>query len=125
MNPLYLRGHDRVGCYPCIFSKKEEIALIADQAPWRIDEIRNLETQSTASRVERNAAKPGRYAYTQATFFQTRSKGIMDIDAIASWARTPHGNAKLNLLREPPSGGCLRWGLCEPPSSEAPKEENP
>ena len=29
VNPLYQRGHDRVGCYPCIYATKGEIALIA------------------------------------------------------------------------------------------------
>ena len=33
MNPLYLRGHDRVGCFPCVYANKEEIRLIAMHAP--------------------------------------------------------------------------------------------
>jgi len=28
-NPLYLRGHNRVGCWPCIHAKKAEIRLMA------------------------------------------------------------------------------------------------
>ena len=36
-NPLYDRGCKRVGCFPCIMSRKSEIALIATQMPERID----------------------------------------------------------------------------------------
>lgn len=35
VNPLYRRGHDRVGCFPCIYSRKDEIRLIA---AWRSDD---------------------------------------------------------------------------------------
>jgi 3'-phosphoadenosine 5'-phosphosulfate sulfotransferase (PAPS reductase)/FAD synthetase len=55
VHPLYQRGHDRVGCFPCIFASKEEIRLIAERAPWRIDEIRELEREVTAERAKRNA----------------------------------------------------------------------
>lgn len=70
VNPLYKRGHGRVGCYPCIYSSKEELALIAEHAPWRIDEIRELERTCESLRAERNAEKPGRYAHMSATFFR-------------------------------------------------------
>lgn len=55
VNPLYQRGHDRVGCYPCIYARKDEVRLIADHAPGRIDEIRALEAETTALRAQRNA----------------------------------------------------------------------
>ena len=74
VNPLYQRGHDRVGCYPCIYASKGEIALIAKHAPERIDEIRALEQEMVKLRNERNAITPGRYAWPDAaTFFQTRN----------------------------------------------------
>ena len=42
--PLYLRWNvSRVGCWPCIFARKNEIRLIADVDPGRIDRIRALE----------------------------------------------------------------------------------
>ena len=40
-NRLYLNGSSRVGCYPCVYSKKSEIKLL-DSA--RIDIIRELES---------------------------------------------------------------------------------
>lgn len=116
VNPLYQRGHDRVGCYPCIFSRKEEIALIAQHSPDRIAQIREMELQSSAERARRNEATPGRYAHEAARFFQGRNGMATTIDDVVSWSRTSHGGRQLPLLADPPSGGCFRWGLCESPS---------
>jgi 3'-phosphoadenosine 5'-phosphosulfate sulfotransferase (PAPS reductase)/FAD synthetase len=118
VNPLYQRGHDRVGCYPCIHARKEEIKLIADHAPERIAELGELEAEATAERARRNEEEPGRYAHPVATFFQTRERtnaGAMPIAEVVRWARTDYGGRQLPLLLEPPAGGCFRWGLCEPP----------
>lgn len=120
MHPHYLRGHGRVGCWPCIYSSKEELRLLAEHDPARIDQIRDLEAEVTALRAERNAEKPGRYAHGQATFFQTRTPGtVMDIDAVVTWARTDKGGRQLPLLDPDPTGGCFRWGMCEPPTEAA------
>lgn len=113
VNPLYQRGHSRVGCYPCIFSSKEEIALIAQHAPERIDRIRDLEAELTQLRVDRNAQTPGRYTYAPASFFQTMRKGFVGIDGVVAWARTERGGRQLPLLAPAPRGGCMRWGLCD------------
>lgn len=117
MNPLYHRGHDRVGCYPCIFARKEEIRLIAEHCPERIDEIRELEREATVERAKRNESKPGRYRFPIATFFQGRGEdgrnGAMAIDNVVRWSRTERGGKQLPLLAPVPEGGCMRWGLCE------------
>jgi len=122
VNPLYKRGHDRVGCYPCIYASKEDIRLVAEHAPDRIDEIRILEAEVITQREERNAATPGRYAHPLGTFFQGRGGadgvGFLPIDHVVDWARTSKGGRQLPLLAPAPSGGCFRWGLCEPPEEE-------
>ena len=116
VNPLYQRGHSRVGCYPCIYATKEEIALIAEHAPQRIGEIRQLETEMLALRRARNEEKPGRYKHVDdAQFFQTRSQGVTGIDAVVNWARTDHGGRQLPLFAPAPRGGCMRWGICDMP----------
>ena len=114
LNPLYHRGHDRVGCYPCVYAGKGEIRLIADSSPARIDEIRALESECTALRAERNRMKPGHYSHAVATFFQSREGGaVTPIDRVVEWSRTSRGGKQLPLLAEPPPGGCFRWGMCE------------
>lgn len=54
VNQLYQRGHNRVGCYPCVMASKEDIRLIAEHSPERIAEIRALEAEATAERIRRN-----------------------------------------------------------------------
>jgi 3'-phosphoadenosine 5'-phosphosulfate sulfotransferase (PAPS reductase)/FAD synthetase len=57
-NPLYLKGASRVGCWPCINSRKSEIALVADTDPARIDQIRALEQRvgdAASARAEKRA----------------------------------------------------------------------
>lgn len=90
VNPLYQRGHDRVGCAPCIYAQKHEVKLWAEHFPQRIDEIRGLE-EATGNR-----------------FFQRAP-----IDEVVSWSKTSWGGRQLQLLEEPPNGGCFRWGLCD------------
>lgn len=118
MNPLYHRGHDRVGCWPCIFENKEGIRLLP---PTRIDEIREAEREMTAIRAARNSERPGRYTHEEATFFQTIRKGFSGIDAVVAWARTDRGGRQTPLFAPPPRGGCMRWGLCE----TGPHEDEP
>jgi 3'-phosphoadenosine 5'-phosphosulfate sulfotransferase (PAPS reductase)/FAD synthetase len=120
VNPLYQRGHDRVGCYPCIFARKEEVRLVAQHMPERIDEIRELERETTEERARRNVETPGRYAHAIGTFFQGRGEdgrnGALAIDRVVEWSRTDHGGRQLPLLAPVPVGGCMRWGMCEPPT---------
>jgi len=113
MNPLYHQGFDRVGCFPCIFSRKEEIRLLPE---WRIEEIDQLEQRAEAERSKRNAETPGRYSHERAAFFQTRAPGVhMGIREVYAWSKTARGGRQLDLLAEIPQGGCMRWGICESP----------
>lgn len=45
LNPLYSYGAQRVGCFPCINSRKSEIKLISIHFPERIDELEAQEGQ--------------------------------------------------------------------------------
>lgn len=120
LHPHYHRGHGRVGCWPCINASKEEIRLLADADPSRIDLIRSLEVEVRQERAARNASKPGRYEHHEGTFFQSRidRSGTQPIDSVVEWARTDKGGRQLPLLPADPTGGCFRWGLCEPPKEE-------
>lgn len=119
VNPLYKRGHDRVGCYPCIHASKEEIRLVAEHAPERISLIRQHENAQSVEREARNAAGTGDFKHLRSTFFSARDAlGSRGIDEVVAWSRTKRGGKELPLLQPAPSGGCFRWGFCEPPKEE-------
>jgi 3'-phosphoadenosine 5'-phosphosulfate sulfotransferase (PAPS reductase)/FAD synthetase len=121
VNPLYQRGHDRVGCYPCVMASKEDVRLVAEHSPERIAEIRELEEAVSAERIRRNEEKPGRYSHPAASFFlkaanrDTPGAPITSIDEVVAWARTDRGGRQLPMFPPVPDGGCFRWGLCEAP----------
>lgn len=50
---LYLRGARRVGCGPCIYSRKEDLRLLAREDPERIDLIRQLQDEVAVVARER------------------------------------------------------------------------
>lgn len=112
MNPLYHAGFDRVGCFPCIFSRKEEIRLLPDA---RIDELAAFEDEITSLRAARNGETEGRYAHERASFFQTQRNGYDGIRKVREWSQTDKGGRQFQILQPVPSGGCMRWGTCEAP----------
>jgi len=102
INPLYLLGAERVGCWPCVKAGKEELALLGRLDPKRVEQIRELEKE------------------TETTMFclEKTTKGVREylptpIDGVIAWARTSRGGVQLSMVQEP--SGCARWGLCEPP----------
>lgn len=103
-NPLYLRGYSRVGCYPCIFSRKHEIRHMALSDPERIQHLKELENKITNLRTDGQTA----------TFFKSRKKGIkkMSMDEIVGWAKSDN-ISDLEQLEEIEDSGCMRWGLCD------------
>lgn len=121
MNPLYHEGFDRVGCFPCIFENKEGIRLMAERRPDRIAEVAAAEQEITELRAKRNAERPGRYANEDASFFQTVRKGFTGIERVVEWARTDRGGRQLPIFAPAPTGGCMRWGLCETAPVKEPK----
>lgn len=108
-NPLYMMGASRVGCWPCINARKDEIRLVAEQDPGRIDLIRDMESVLSQRAGERGSD-------TARTFFQGDDAGI---DSVVAWSKTAKGGKNLSLFQPgPPDEGCMRWGLCEAPTKE-------
>ena len=99
-NKLYLNGSSRVGCYPCINSRKREIKLL-DQN--RIDIIRKLE--QIINKIDpRDDLKH--------TFFSSKNGMIMNIDQVYEWSKTTRGGKQLELFSmEEPT--CVKWGMCD------------
>lgn len=48
-NPLYFEGFSRVGCFPCVMCRHDEVRQIMELYPERIDEIRDLESKSDST----------------------------------------------------------------------------
>jgi len=104
-NPLYLKGAERVGCWPCIYARKDEIKLIADIDPARIVHLRVLEEKVSAQANDTRA------------WFQDKSGGTGEtwpIDKAVAWSRTARGGKQFELFAaDSRDAGCMRWGLCE------------
>ena len=117
-NPLYLAGATRVGCFPCIFSRKSEIRFIADQHPEQIIRIRKLEDRVQAAAFARQEARGEGGLYNPPTFFPAPIRNGdgkrpgMPIDEVVAWSRTSHGGKQIELFADA-ADGCMRWGLCE------------
>jgi len=136
-NPLYLRGAERVGCWPCIYARKSEICMVADTDPSRINQIRQLEAEVQASAAARYAKKGETFesnGYKPPTFFTLRRKQydengdpirdengrhiskneMTPIDEVVDWSCTVWGGKQYALFSSiPPNAGCMRWGMCE------------
>ena len=111
-NPLYLHGAERVGCFPCIFSRKSEVELLSRLWPERIEEISKMEKELTERRIQKDPS-----ASTKATFFGERSAviGSGDINSVVEWSKTARGGRQLALFNHSAQDGCTRWGMCESP----------
>ena len=115
-NPLYLRGANRVGCWPCIFARKKEIAFIAEHDPSCIARLRVLEAdvgEAAAARAVARGDTPG----NPPSWFQAKvgpGGACWPIDKVVDWSRTAHGGRQYELFAAGPSeAGCVRWGLCD------------
>lgn len=99
-NPLYLKGAARVGCWPCIYARKDEIKLIADTDPDRIDRIRNLENLLTLG-AQARAEKRGETLDNAPGWFQAKTGGggkCWPIDEVVKWSRTGRGGASVRTI---------------------------
>ena len=113
-NPLYLQGFTRVGCGPCIFSRKSEIRLLASLYPEAIDRIREW---------EHLAGMVGKRDPSVATFFAGSdlpgntgpiTAQTHGIDVKVKWSKTSRGGRQYNLFEESEVlAGCSLLGLCE------------
>lgn len=127
MNPLYARGAERVGCFPCIMGNKAELRMLARDKQ-RVEAIRMLESAVRRRHIARAEAR-GEVAERPPTLFASSRQdangdrpGIL-IDEMLAWARTMRGGAlEQGRLFEndpdDPNAGCMRWGMCEHPGGD-------
>jgi 3'-phosphoadenosine 5'-phosphosulfate sulfotransferase (PAPS reductase)/FAD synthetase len=133
-NPLYLRGRgvSRVGCWPCLFVRKDELRHLAEVDPGRIDQIRELEEKVQATAEARYAKRGETFeslGYLRPAFFQARTGGggeMWPIDKAVAWSRTSHGGQQVELFASGEGdAGCMRWGLCDTGIAPGDPEERP
>lgn len=88
-NPLYSYGALRVGCFPCIMSRKFEIRMIADHFPERIDLIRFYENKIGSSFYPKKMT-PARF---RKSIFSRNDQSfeIASIDDVVEWSKTSWG----------------------------------
>ena len=128
---LYLEYNvNRVGCWPCIFSRKSEIATVARYTPEKIDKMEAIEAEVQAKAAKRYAARGETFeskGHTPPTFYSaTRVRDgrprstCIPIREMVEWAQTARGGKqmKMDLILDQPDGGCMRWGMCEHDTSK-------
>ncbi len=115
-NPLYAQGFKRVGCFPCIMSRKAEVRKIAEKYPEQIERIAAWEAKVT------EASK-----HSMSTFFPVagrvgRAGGIHHtthgIHEVVKWSKTSRGGRQYTLTPQDESEAefgtaCHEWGVCE------------
>lgn len=104
-NPLYTQGMGRVGCMPCINSRKDELFEIARRFPAEIERVAKWE------RIVGKASKRG-----SATFFTSDDRGH-GINEVVEWSKTSRGGKNYDLEKfiawEDAPTCSSHYGLCE------------
>lgn len=106
-NPLYSMGSARVGCHPCIHSRKSELLNFGERFPDDALRIKEWEVLVAMASM-----------YSEATFFPSGKVPRLEtnnIESVIKWARTEHGGvvpANRDMFID--DGGCQSiYGLCE------------
>lgn len=119
-NPLYDHGARRVGCLPCINSRKSEVAMIARDFPEVIDRLRIQERLiGKISMFFARKTVPERFRSYEVDTRKGKMK-VATIDDVVAWSQTGKGaivksGELFPIIRDPdkglvcPSG----MGMCE------------
>lgn len=118
LNPLYAIGAQRVGCWPCIMSRKAEIRIIALKFPERIEEIRKAE-QEFLKRYGRFSSffasdkVPERFRSMDFVTADGRTVKVATIDDVVRWSLTGDGAEGSWEDDEPEKVMSCGSGFCE------------
>lgn len=111
MNPLYEAGAERVGCFPCIMSKKHEIRNIANSFPDRIDLLQAKEVEIGSSFFAPNRT-PKRFHSGSCIAKDGKTVTFPYINDVVRWSMTGK-RAKGSYLDDPPEPISCSSGFCE------------
>ena len=87
LNPLYQAGAERVGCWPCLFSKKREIRNIALKFPERIDQI-EAEEDKLGSTFFTPKKVPDRFRSKSVVTKDGKTVKVATIRDVVKWSLT-------------------------------------
>ena len=102
-NPLYDMGMTRVGCYPCVLCRKEEIGKIAQRDPARIAFLKRMEEEACAI-----AGHDG------VTFFQRSKVPERFWSKETTWLSPSERTEAGQVIRLATIEDVARWGLESP-----------
>lgn len=91
LNPLYGMGAKRVGCFPCIMSRKSEVRNIAKNFPDRIDFIRSQEwfdDKGNPHSFFPRKKVPPEFRSTPTTTKDGEIMNVAMIDDVVAWSKT-------------------------------------
>lgn len=114
-NPLYKQGMGRVGCMPCINSRKDELLEISRRFPEEVERVARWE------RLVSMASKTSSATFFPANRLGAKTAAEVDVEehgiqGTVKWAKTSRGGMQLDILRVMEATGpvCTSvYGLCE------------
>ena len=113
-------GALRVGCFPCINSRKAEIRAMDKYRPERIDEIEYKElhgfthTAQGISTFFRRNAVPIHLRSREVTTKAGEVVTVPTIRDVADWSKTSRGGKQYDMdFDMPPASACDIGGMCE------------
>ena len=116
-NPLYDMGANRVGCYPCIFSRKQEIRSMSQYRPERIDFIREQEGAFSNPNMYSTffpiKTVPERFRSQPIITKNGREMNVPTIDDVVTWSKTSWGAKQFLLPLVESVQNCDYRGHCE------------
>lgn len=116
-NPLYLRGSNRVGCWPCIMAGKSEIKRLEEERLHIIERLEHLTGILAQQRADESGkpliVKP--YLFQLGTRNEEGKRPPTPIRKMVEWSHTHRGGKERDNQPMFPglNEGCLRWGMCE------------
>jgi len=110
-NPLYTQGMSRVGCMPCMMTRKSELAEIAARFPDQIERVAQWEARvALASKAGDSTLFAAKRLFDDLTNITPEEHGIRQA---ALWARTSRGGRQYAFEFEEKGGCSSAYGLCE------------
>ena len=109
-NPLYKWGCKRVGCFPCIYSRKSDLKVLGKWFLDHVDRIR--EWERLVGQVSPN--------YASKLLSHGYDENKMGIDNMVEWAKTDRGGGQYLFdddgfcdVNNPVTLSCSEFGVCE------------